>query len=1133
MTESTTISPVLNLLSESSLKAFFGATYYSRGKDYHATGAVSDFAITLVNEHNIFIFATVDGRDSYEVNVDLNWIKSKSMIDVDGICTCPMMRNCKHVVATLLEAIEKNKERQQKSIHQDDFELTRWLSNLDHAVFSLPRASLFSPVIPPIKKSGRFFCLFSLKSTYHHNPDVQISLYFNPYLKSGKLGVGKPFQVSQHREFLDETSKALFMDLEGMCGIHHQNNHYYQKVKQYHLVGEEGEAILKKILANHNGYVEKEFGIALKQGDEKIAQWQWAIEDDGLQTLQYHSEQAALRLFKIQHLWYFNEKTGEIGRLQSDLDLARIHLLSSMPKIPPHQAEAVANQLLKHQKLLPIESPKLPADETLRIVKPVPCLSLFQSEITEPPSFKNNYLLTSTQQAVAVLKFDYDGLLVTEENKQNVVPHVENNKMIRIQRNRAKETEWLDTLKSYGWTMIKDLAYFHARNTSIPQYFIMDTDQHDPVHFTGSVLPELARNGWRIDITEDYPYQIVTDDIDDWYSAIEEESSGYDWFGLELGITLKGEKINLLPILQNILKKLPSNNIKDWIAQQTDSIFAELPDGRYIALPADRIRHILTIFIELYDTDALSDEQKLRLSKLHAMRLLELETAMGAAQLRWLGGERLRKMGQKLAQFSGIKVVQPSANFKGELRPYQVEGLSWLQFLREYELSGILADDMGLGKTVQTLAHLLREKVSHRMKAPCLIIAPTSLMFNWCEEAKRFAPNLKVLLLHGSARQAFFNDIATHDLILTTYPLLVRDQAILLEQEFYYFILDEAQFIKNAKSQAAQIALQIKAKHRLCLTGTPMENHLGELWSLFHFMMPGLLGEQKQFNRLFRTPIEKQGDTERRGHLNRRVAPFLLRRTKDKVMQELPEKVHIIRHVELEGPQRDLYETIRVTMEKKVRRQIARLGLSRSHIIILEALLKLRQVCCDPRLLKIPAAQKKKAKSAKLILLMELLMELLEEGRRILLFSQFTEMLGLIEEELHQRNITYVKLTGQTKDRQTPVQQFQKGEVPLFIISLKAGGTGLNLTAADTVIHYDPWWNPAVENQATDRAHRIGQNKTVFVYKLVTKGTVEEKILEMQERKRALLDGLFSEDATANKLKLTESDLQHLLDPLE
>ena len=596
---------------------------------------------------------------------------------------------------------------------------------------------------------------------------------------------------------------------------------------------------------------------------------------------------------------------------------------------------------------------------------------------------------------------------------------------------------------------------------------------------------------------------------------------------MELGITVKGEKINLLPVIQTLLKQLKSRDLSQ--ADDSEPVYARLPNGHYIPLPANRIKNLVNVLIELYDSDSLSDEQELRLSRLHASRLLELDAAMDSAQLRWIGGDRIREMARKLVQFNGIQQADVPHQFLAELRPYQLEGLNWLQFLREYELGGILADDMGLGKTVQALAHITLEKTSGRMTQPCLVIAPTSLMFNWQMETKRFSPELKVLLLHGADRKEQFGGITDYDLILTTYPLIVRDKHILLEQHFHLLILDEAQLIKNAKSQAALVAIQLKATHRLCLTGTPMENHMGELWSLFHFMMPGLLGDQKSFQRLFRTPIEKHENQERRQHLNRRIAPFLLRRTKDKVVQELPEKVEMICHVELEGGQRDLYETVRMTMQEKIQKEIAKLGLKRSHIIILDALVKLRQICCDPQLLKIKTAKQKASKSAKLDLLMTMLPELVEEGRRILLFSQFTEMLGLIEEAIIKAGIPYVKLTGQTKDRATPVQQFQSGEIPLFLISLKAGGTGLNLTAADAVIHYDPWWNPAVENQATDRAHRIGQEKTVFVYKLVAKGTVEEKILEMQQRKKELMDGLFS-DKTTGKLDLTEQDLKGLFD---
>ncbi len=382
-------------------------------------------------------------------------------------------------------------------------------------------------------------------------------------------------------------------------------------------------------------------------------------------------------------------------------------------------------------------------------------------------------------------------------------------------------------------------------------------------------------------------------------------------------------------------------------------------------------------------------------------------------------------------------------------------------------------------------------------------------MFNWQAEIQRFSPKLSVLLLHGAKRSQYHDKIGEYDVILTTYPLLARDKEVLLAHEFHLLILDEAQAIKNPHSQAAHIVIQLKAKHRLCMTGTPMENHLGELWSLFHFLMPGFLGTEKQFKMLFRTPIEKYQDEDRRKHLARIVSPFLLRRKKTDVVQELPEKNIILQTVELDTKQRDLYETVRLSMQKKLRESIKKMGLARSHIMILDALLKLRQICCDPRLLK----EDKKAHnlpSAKLTLLMSMIPELVAEGRRILLFSQFTGMLNLIEQALNTIQIPYTILTGQTRDRKRSVEAFQSGSVPLFLISLKAGGTGLNLTAADTVIHYDPWWNPAAENQATDRAHRIGQDKKVFVYRMVTQGTVEEKIVELQQRKHALAESLLN-----------------------
>jgi len=648
---------------------------------------------------------------------------------------------------------------------------------------------------------------------------------------------------------------------------------------------------------------------------------------------------------------------------------------------------------------------------------------------------------------------------------------------------------------------------------------------------TNEVFPVLQAQGWQIETDPSFPFQPITN-TGEWYANINNETtSGIDWFDLEMGVEIEGKRINVLP---HIVRLLRNPNIRSTMDNETLSdteiIYTQLEDGRYLPIPAKKIQFIARTLIELYDFNALTQEGHLRLSSWQSTQLAELERAMGASQLRWFGSNQLRELGIKLQDFKQIEKVRLSSLFQDTLRPYQEEGVNWLQFLRSHNLNGILADDMGLGKTIQALAHIMVEKENGRMKNPILVVAPTSLMANWKSEATRFAPSLKILILQGNERKNNFNRIHDHDLILTTYPLLSRDKEVLLKHQYHLLILDEAQVIKNPNTMAHRIVQQLQAKHRLCLTGTPMENHLGELWSLFHFLMPGFLGDNRKFTQTFRKPIEKGQDTERQQALTRRVRPFMLRRTKEEVVLELPAKTEIVQHIELLPAQRDLYESIRLAMHSRIQMEIEERGLKRSQIVILDALLKMRQVCCDPRLLKLDSAKKVK-ESAKLQFLIDTLPEMIEENRKILLFSQFTSMLDLIEHELKKLKIPYVILTGQTKDRQTPINDFQSGKVPLFLISLKAGGTGLNLTAADTVIHYDPWWNPAVENQATDRAYRIGQDKPVFVYKLVTIGTVEEKILDMQHHKAALFAGVFDGKAVSSAA-ITPEDLDALFEPL-
>jgi SNF2 family DNA or RNA helicase len=599
-------------------------------------------------------------------------------------------------------------------------------------------------------------------------------------------------------------------------------------------------------------------------------------------------------------------------------------------------------------------------------------------------------------------------------------------------------------------------------------------------------------------------------------------------FTLDMGIVVEGQRHALPPLLAALFHRDRRWFDSAWLEQldEAEPVALFTPEGARVTVPAGRIKPLVRTLVDLFD-GTVPPDGALRLSRFDTPRLSAL-----AERERWQfhGGATLRELAQRLEQSRGVREVPTPEGFQLQLRPYQKEGLAWLQYLREQQLSGILADDMGLGKTAQALAHLLTEKNAGRLDQPALVVLPTSLLFNWRREAERCAPALRLLTLHGPERREHFAAIPRHDLVLTTYPLLWRDGETLATYDYHMVILDEAQTVKNVTSKGAQTVRQLKARHRLCLTGTPLENHLGELWTQFDFLLPGFLGDAKHFTRTFRNPIEKRADTLRRDLLARRVKPFILRRRKEEVAKELPPKNIIVRSVELEGGQRDLYETVRSAMDKKVRDAIATQGFARSHIVILDALLKLRQVCCDPRLVKTPAASKVKER-AKLDLLLDMVPELVAEGRRILIFSQFTTMLDLIAESLQERDLPYLTLTGQTRARDKVVDRFQSGDVPLFLISLKAGGVGLNLTAADTVIHYDPWWNPAAENQATDRAHRIGQTRSVFVYKLIVAGSIEEKILALQEKKAELAAGILSDDAAALE-KFTESDLAGLLAPL-
>jgi superfamily II DNA or RNA helicase len=502
---------------------------------------------------------------------------------------------------------------------------------------------------------------------------------------------------------------------------------------------------------------------------------------------------------------------------------------------------------------------------------------------------------------------------------------------------------------------------------------------------------------------------------------------------------------------------------------------------------------------------------------------------------------------ERAAKQSGEAKLEcpPLGDLEPVLRPYQKQGVAWLHFLRANGFGGILADEMGLGKTLQTLAffNTLRSAecgarsnlppapaaIPHSaLRAPHLIVCPTSLVFNWLAEVKKFAPELKILALHGPERHARFDEIAASDIVVTSYALIRRDAEKYRGLEFDTVVLDEAQHIKNRQTQNAQAVKAVRAKHRLVLTGTPLENSVLDLWSIFDFLMPGYLGTAKDFRERYELPIAKEKNAEAQARLARRLRPFMLRRLKRDVAADLPAKLEQVSFCELTPDQRGVYQQVIEASRKEVLAAVGAQGIAKSRMVVLTALLRLRQVCCDLRLLKLDNVKPATA-SGKLDLFGELLEEVIDGGHRVLVFSQFVGMLTLLKERLAAEKIDYCYLDGSTTDRGAVVEEFQtNAAIPVFLISLKAGGVGLNLTGADTVIHFDPWWNPAVEDQATDRAHRIGQTKVVTSYKLITRDTVEEKILLLQNRKREIIQATISgEEEFAASLNWEE--IQELL----
>ncbi|WP_306422449.1 DEAD/DEAH box helicase [Methylobacterium cerastii] len=1136
-----------DILTEVGRKAFEAARQYVR-----------DGRVVAFDQDDGVVFGQVLGtaRRPYEQTIEVEGIRGG--VGIAGECSCPVGFNCKHVAAVLLFGLQSANRLTRpsaedrlarllyspaqrsvaSSAHNVDTVpgLAAWLEDLD-------RAQAMAEESYPSSIAQRLVYVLSPIPLGEGVPRLGVQPISARLLKDGRFsGNNRPYEASGALS----GTPAKFLrpsDLKILRAVALLRRDYGGGAS-ISLASDGGAAILTEVIATGRARWLGLDGPVLSVGPPQSGRfvWQTAGEAGLVPGLELDGQGVPLSATPPV---YVDPEQGLIGVIETSYPPRIAATLLAAPKVPGAAVKAFNAALTKRAPGLAALAVPEPKRERLAGVTPIPVLSLFAADLPPESALQYGYYGYGTPPApervgLGRLSFRYGYVNILLGDAAPVVTRLTDGRLIEVHRDAEAERRAIASL------LANDFVPLSERRSRVPATHAHDlVPEGDELAWLDAqfhILPQLRADGWEIEVSDNFPGRLLC--VGDSFEAEVHEGSGIDWLELHLGIIVDGERIDLIdPIVTMIAAPGFDLELLETAAEDDEASYLPLNDGRVLAFSAARLKTIVAAIRDLAFGNG-SREGRLRLSRADAAGLAAFEAAM--PDTIWRGGERVREMGRRLGAAGGIPSAVLPPNFRATLRPYQHEGVSWLAFLRDVGFGGVLADDMGLGKTVQALALLAIDKAQGRLDGPALVVAPTSLMANWRREAERFAPDLRVLTLHGHDRADRFGAIPDSDLVLTTYPLIARDHAVLAARTWPLLLLDEAQTIKNPDAATTKLLLGIEAHHRICLTGTPLENNLNELWSLFAFACPGLLGDRQSFAKLWRGPIEKQGDRERSRLLARRVKPFLLRRTKTEVARELPPKTEIVERIDLQGSQRDVYEGIRLSMHARVSAAIAERGFARSRIIILDALLKLRQACCDPRLLKQstgsedkahptrrtmarkPTIRSSDAGSAKLDRLEEMVVELLAEGRRILVFSQFTSMLRLIQERLTTRAIAYALLTGATRDREGAIRQFEDGDASVFLVSLKAGGTGLNLIAADTVILYDPWWNPAVEDQAVDRAYRIGQTKPVFVHKLVASGTIEEKMEILKERKSALAQSLFDPDGSPT-LAMTQADLELLL----
>lgn len=1116
------------VISLAAIRRLLGEPAFSRGQSYERGGRVR----SLAQDGNLFV-ATVQGspKKPYEQVIGLGFGRDGALSRIHGSCDCPVGQNCKHVAAALIALATRNAAPAAAIPAPPRLTplLANWLERVRAANLPERRDEDGDGERYPESVRDRLLYVIDVEASGR----TTISPMKAALRKDGTIGKSvRRYDAS--RLYWTETPKFVrriderILRRVDFLGL---NSAFYAAARAAPEPGEILE-LLSMIAATRRGRWQDPHGPVLGEGGARQGRLVWVADEDGRQRLGVvDADGAALTVLGTEPPGYVDPATGAFGPVAFETPPKLAVALLAAPAIPPEAAGAVAEALGALGAALP--APRRIWTETRSGIAPTPVLRLLGLPARQRQG-RWGAMGAPVTLPVLRLNFDYAGHFVAAFPYDDPTFR-EDDTVVTLQRDRRAEDRAHDRLASCGADPLDHFDHLSlGRDTEpldrafvgeswAPDLEFADT-QSETLAFVAETVPLLRAEGWRIEIDASWPYHLHEGPVQI-RAAL--ESGGTDWFSLGLTLEAGGQRLDLAPLVSSIVALLPldedgapdaSFDLEEFLEDLV--LYQRLEDGTHVPLKAGTLAPLVHAVRGLLDGFHAAE----------AARLPELAEALDGCGVPFEGGAALIELGRKLRALSEAPLAEPPAPLAAELRPYQKAGYSWLTALAETGFGGVLADDMGLGKTVQTLALLVERHLVRGADRPSLLVVPTSLVGTWRREAERFAPGLGVLVLHGSDRHALIDRIAEYHVVITTYPLLHRDHEALFARDWEIVVLDEAQAAKNPASSAAKHIRNARARTRLALTGTPMENSLQDLWTMFDWLIPGLLGDRKSFGARYRTPIERHGNAAAQAALNARIRPFMLRRTKAEVAAELPEKIEITELVPLGDKQRGLYESIRVTMDARVRDAIARRGLNASRITILDALLKLRQVCCDPALLKQNGASPV-TDSAKRARLMEMLEPLIAEGRRVLVFSQFVTMLRLIEADVKARGWDYAWLTGETRNREEVVADFQSGRAPLFLISLKAGGVGLTLTAADTVILYDPWWNPAVERQAMDRVHRIGQDRTVFVFRLVAEGAVEQAIAALQAKKQALADALFERPAEG-PLDLTQDDLAALFAPV-